>query len=396
MNTSCKIKDDLYYIGASDRRLAQFENMMPVPRGVSYNSYVLMDEKTALLDTADNAVGAQFLENLQGTLAGRPLDYIIVHHVEPDHLALLEEVLLRHPQAVVVCSAMAGKFIQQFFPHGLQVNIQTVKEGDTLNTGRHTLAFVTAQMVHWPEVVVSYESEYGILFSADAFGTFGALGGNLYADEVNFDRDWIDEARRYYTNIVGKYGIQVQTLLKKAANLDIKMICPLHGPVWRQDIGYFIEKHDLWSRYEPEQKAAVVIYGSMYGHTESAATVVANKLGEKGFRDVRMYDVAATHVSYLVSETFRCSHIVLVAPTYNGGLYPPMENYLLDLKAHFLQGRTFGIVENGTWAPVAAKEIQKIFSEMKPNTIVEPIVTLKSAMKEEQMGQVDQLVEALG
>lgn len=396
MNTSRKIKDDLYYIGASDRRLAQFENMMPVPRGVSYNSYVLMDEKTALLDTADNAVGAQFLENLQGTLAGRPLDYIIVHHVEPDHLALLEEVLLRHPQAVVVCSAMAGKFIQQFFPHGLQVNIQTVKEGDTLNTGRHTLAFVTAQMVHWPEVVVSYESEYGILFSADAFGTFGALGGNLYADEVNFDRDWIDEARRYYTNIVGKYGIQVQTLLKKAANLDIKMICPLHGPVWRQDIGYFIEKHDLWSRYEPEQKAAVVIYGSMYGHTESAATVVANKLGEKGFRDVRMYDVAVTHVSYLVSETFRCSHIVLVAPTYNGGLYPPMENYLLDLKAHFLQGRTFGIVENGTWAPVAAKEIQKIFSEMKPNTIVEPIVTLKSAMKEEQKGQVDQLVEALG
>lgn len=396
MNTSRKIKDDLYYIGASDRRLAQFENMMPVPRGVSYNSYVLMDEKTALLDTADNAVGAQFLENLQGTLAGRPLDYIIVHHVEPDHLALLEEVLLRHPQAVVVCSAMAGKFIQQFFPHGLQVNIQTVKEGDTLNTGRHTLAFVTAQMVHWPEVVVSYESEYGILFSADAFGTFGALGGNLYADEVNFDRDWIDEARRYYTNIVGKYGIQVQTLLKKAANLDIKMICPLHGPVWRQDIGYFIEKHDLWSRYEPEQKAAVVIYGSMYGHTESAATVVANKLGEKGFRDVRMYDVAATHVSYLVSETFRCSHIVLVALTYNGGLYPPMENYLLDLKAHFLQGRTFGIVENGTWAPVAAKEIQKIFSEMKPNTIVEPIVTLKSAMKEEQIGQVDQLVEALG
>ena len=396
MNTSRKIKDDLYYIGASDRRLAQFENMMPVPRGVSYNSYVFLDEKTALLDTADNAVGAQFLENLQATLAGRPLDYIVIHHVEPDHLALLEEVLLRHPQAVVVCSAMAGKFIQQFFPHSLQVSIQTVKEGDTLNTGRHTLTFVSAQMVHWPEVVVSYESEYGILFSADAFGTFGALGGNLYADEVNFDRDWIDEARRYYTNIVGKYGIQVQTLLKKAANLDIKMICPLHGPVWRQDISYFIEKHDLWSRYEPEQKAAVVIYGSMYGHTESAATVVANKLGEKGFNDVRMYDVAATHVSYLVSETFRCSHIVLVAPTYNGGLYPPMENYLLDLKAHFLQGRTFGIVENGTWAPVAAKEIQKIFSEMKPNTIVEPIVTLKSAMKDEQMGQIEQMVEALG
>ncbi|MCR5550687.1 MAG: FprA family A-type flavoprotein [Bacteroidales bacterium] len=395
MNTSRQIKPDLFYIGASDRRLALFENMMPVPRGVSYNSYVLLDEKTVLLDTADNAIGAQFLENLQAVLAGRPLDYIIIHHVEPDHLALLEEVLLRHPQATVVCSAMAAKFIQQFFPTGLNVKTQAIKEGETLCTGKHTFTFVSAQMVHWPEVMVSFESEYHILFSADAFGTFGALGGNLYADEVNFDRDWLNEARRYYTNIVGKYGLQVQNLLKKAAGLDIQMICPLHGPIWRENLSYFIEKHDLWSRYEPEEKSAIVLYGSMYGHTESAATVVANKLGEKGFKDVRMYDVAATHVSYLVSESFRCSHIVLVAPTYNGGLYPPMENYLLDLKAHFLTGRTFGIVENGTWAPVAAKEIQKIFAEMKPNTIAEPIVTLKSAMKEEQLASVDQLVEAL-
>lgn len=368
---------------------------MPVPHGVSYNSYVLLDEKTVLLDTADNAVGAQFLENLQAVLAGRPLDYIIIHHVEPDHLALLEEVLLRHPQATVVCSAMAAKFIQQFFPTSLNVKTQAIKEGETLCTGKHTFTFVSAQMVHWPEVMVSFESEYHILFSADAFGTFGALGGNLYADEINFDRDWLNEARRYYTNIVGKYGLQVQNLLKKATGLDIQMICPLHGPIWRENLSYFIEKHDLWSRYEPEEKSAIVLYGSMYGHTESAATVVANKLGEKGFRDVRMYDVAATHVSYLVSESFRCSHIVLVAPTYNGGLYPPMENYLLDLKAHFLTGRTFGIMENGTWAPVAAKEIQKIFAEMKPNTIVEPIVTLKSAMKEEQLASVDQLVEAL-
>ena len=305
MNTSRQIKPDLFYIGASDRRLALFENMMPVPRGVSYNSYVLLDEKTVLLDTADNAVGAQFLENLQAVLAGRPLDYIIIHHVEPDHLALLEEVLLRHPQATVVCSAMAAKFIQQFFPTGLNVKTQAIKEGETLCTGKHTFTFVSAQMVHWPEVMVSFESEYHILFSADAFGTFGALGGNLYADEVNFDRDWLNEARRYYTNIVGKYGLQVQNLLKKAAGLDIQMICPLHGPIWRENLSYFIEKHDLWSRYEPEEKSAIVLYGSMYGHTESAATVVANKLGEKGFRDVRMYDVAATHVSYLVSESFR-------------------------------------------------------------------------------------------
>ena len=248
MNTSRQIKPDLFYIGASDRRLALFENMMPVPRGVSYNSYVLLDEKTVLLDTADNAVGAQFLENLQTVLAGRPLDYIIIHHVEPDHLALLEEVLLRHPQATVVCSAMAAKFIQQFFPTGLNVKTQAIKEGETLCTGKHTFTFVSAQMVHWPEVMVSFESEYHILFSADAFGTFGALGGNLYADEVNFDRDWLNEARRYYTNIVGKYGLQVQNLLKKAAGLDIQMICPLHGPIWRETLSYFLEKNDLWSR----------------------------------------------------------------------------------------------------------------------------------------------------
>ena len=395
MNTTQAIKSDLFYIGASDRRLALFENVMPVHRGVSYNSYLLLDEQTALLDAVDNAVGEQFLENLETTLAGRKLDYFIIHHVEPDHLALTKEVLLRYPDTHIVCSMQAAKFIGQFFDMELVNQPRIVKEGDTLCTGKHTFTFVAAQMVHWPEVMVSYESEYKILFSADAFGTFGALSGNLYANEVNFDRDWLNEARRYYTNIVGKYGVQVQNLLKKAANLDIQMICPLHGPIWRENIQYFIQKHDLWSKYEPESKSVVIVYGSPYGHTESAATVLANILAQKGVKDVRMFDVSVTHVSYLVAEAFRCSHIVLASATYNGGLFPPMETFMLDLQAHALQNRTFAIVENGTWAPQAAKGIQAIMAEMKNNTLLEPIVSIKSSLKNEQLPALQQLADAI-
>ena len=268
-----------------------------------------------------------------------------------------------------------------------------MKEGETLCTGKHTFTFVAAQMVHWPEVLVSYESEYKILFSADAFGTFGALSGNLYADEVDFDRNWIDEARRYFTNIVGKYGVQVQNLLKKAANLDIQMICPLHGPIWRENLQYFIQKHDLWSKYEPETNGVVIVYGSPYGHTESAATVLANMLAQKGVKNVRMFDVSGTHVSYLVAEAFRCSHIVLAAPTYNGGLFPPMETFMLDLQAHSLQNRTFAILENGTWAPQAAKAIQAILGEMKNNTLIEPVVSIKSSLKNDQLSLMQQMAD---
>jgi len=395
MNTSRQISSDLWYVGASDRRLALFENMMPIPSGTSYNSYVLTDEKTVLLDTVDQAVCAQFLENLNAVLAGRALDYIVVHHVEPDHLASLLDVLVRWPDAVIVCSLQASRFMKQFLEIPEQVQFQIVKEGDVLSTGKHALHFVGAQMVHWPEVLVSYDATDKVLFSADAFGTFGALGGNLYADEVNFDREWMYEARRYYTNIVGKYGIQVQNLLKKAATLDIAMICPLHGPIWRQNFGKFIEKYDKWSRYEPEDKEVVVIYGSMYGHTESVATVLAGLLADKGCRNVRMYDVSATHVSYLVSESFRCSHIVLVAPTYNGGLYPPMENYLLDIKAHLLQNRTFTVIENGSWAPVSGNAVKNILGEMKNTTVLEPSITFKSSMKEEQKAELEALAEAI-
>lgn len=395
MNTSRQISKDLWYVGASDRRLALFENMMPIPSGTSYNSYVLLDEKTVLLDSVDQAVSAQFLENLTAVLAGRALDYVVVHHVEPDHLASLQEVLVRWPNATIVCSLQASRMMHQFMDLPGNVQIQVVKEGDTLNAGQHTFNFVGAQMVHWPEVLVSYESTEKILFSADAFGTFGALNGNLYADEVNFDREWMYEARRYYTNIVGKYGFQVQNLLKKAATLDIAMICPLHGPIWRKDFGKFMEKYDKWSRYEPEDKEVLVVYGSMYGHTESVATVLAGMLADKGCRNVRMYDVSATHVSYLVSESFRCSHIVLVAPTYNGGLYPPMENYLLDIKAHLLQNRTFTVIENGSWAPVSGNAVKSILGEMKNITVLEPAITFKSAMKEAQRAELEALANTI-
>lgn len=395
MNTSKKISENLWYVGASDRRLALFENMMPVPHGASYNSYIFTDEKTALLDTVDQAVSCQFLENITNVLQGRKLDYMVVHHVEPDHLASLMEVMVRFPDAVIVCSMQASRLIKQFVELPENTNFQIVKEGDSLSLGQHTLNFVGAQMVHWPEVIVSYESTEKILFSADAFGTFGALSGNLFADEVNFDTDWMDEARRYYTNIVGKYGFQVQNLLKKAASLDIAMICPLHGPLWRKDFDKLIGKYDMWSRYESEDKEVLIVYGSMYGHTESAATVMANVLAEKGCRNIKMYDVSATHVSYLVSESFRCSHIVLFIPTYNGGMYPPMENYLLDIKAHLLQNKTFTVVENGSWAPVSGNVAKTILGEMKNITILEPVIAFKSAMKEEQRAELESLAEAI-
>ena len=395
MNTAREIKPNLWYIGASDRRLALFENVMPVPKGVSYNSYLYTGEQTALLDTADSSVGEQFLENLDATLNGQKLDYMVIHHVEPDHLAMMKEVLLRYPEVKVVCSQQAAKFIGQFFDMDLSGQMQIVKDGDTLTVNDHTLQFVSAPMVHWPEVLVSYDTTAKILFSADAFGTFGALSGNLYADEVDFDRDWLVDARRYYTNIVGKYGLQVQYLLKKSAALDIQMICPLHGPIWRENLEYFIHKHDLWSRYEPEQKGVVIVYGSPYGHTENAATILAGYMAKRGVRDIKMYDVSVTHVSDLVAEAFRYSHIVLAAPTYNNGLFPPMETFLLDLQAHALQGRTFALVENGTWAPQAANVIRKIMAEMKSNTLLEPVVTMKSSLKANQLADLEKLADAI-
>ena len=390
-----KITQDILFTGASDRRLALFENVFPIPRGISYNTYLVLDEKTVLLDTADHAVGERFFENLAYGLQDRPLDYVVVNHMEPDHAATLGEVLRRYPQAQVVGNAKTISMIGQFFDCDIFGRTVTVKEGDTLTTGRHTFTFVMAPMVHWPEVMVTYDTMDKILFSADAFGTFGALSGNIFADEVNFERDWMDDARRYYANIVGKYGVQVQALLKKAAGLDIGYICPLHGPIWRQDIGWFIDKYQRWSTYTPESKTAAIFCGSIYGHTENAADIVANRLAEKGVKDIRLYDVSHTDVSELVSEAFRCSHLVLASATYNGGIFTPMENFLLDLKAHNFQNRTVAVIDNGTWAATAGKQMREIVGAMKNMTVLENGVSLKSSVKEAQRAELEALADTL-
>lgn len=390
-----KVTDDLFWVGSSDRRLALFENVYPIPRGVSYNSYVLLDEKTVLLDTVDASISGLFFENLEYVLNGRTLDYLIVNHMEPDHCAVIGDVVRRYPDVKLVCNAKTVPMLKQFFNFPVEDRTVIVKEMDTLCTGKHTFAFVMAPMVHWPEAMVSYDTVDKILFSADGFGTFGAINGNLFADEVNFERDWLDDARRYFINIVGKYGVQVQNLLKKAATLEIKMICPLHGPVWRENLGWFIEKYDTWSSYKPEDQAVMIAYASIYGNTENAAEILASKLADKGVKNIAMYDVSVTDPSVIVSESFRCSHLVFAAPSYNGGIFTKMETVLSELKAHSLQNRTVAIMENGTWAPVAGRQMREIFASMKNIELLEEGVTIRSAVKEAQEASLEALAEKI-
>ena len=392
-----KVTDDLLWIGGNDRQSPLFESAHPVPRGMSYNSYLLLDEKTVLFDTVDRAVQTQFFENLEHALGGRRLDYVFVHHMEPDHAATLGDLMIRHPEATIVCNGKSLNMIRQFHctdPKGALL----VNEGDAISTGRHSFTFYNAPMVHWPEVMVSYDAADGILFSADAFGTFGALNGILFADEVDFDRDWLDEARRYYTNIVGKYGPHIQLLLGKAAGIldQIKFICPLHGPVWRKDLGYFIDKYDKWSRYEPEEKGVMIAYASMYGNTEAAAQALAARLCEKGITNVSVYDVSNTHVSYLISEAFKYSHIVLASVTYNLGIYPVMKNFLEDMKALNLQNRTFALIENGSWACKSGDLMQKfIDEEMKNMTVLNERLSMASSLSDDKAVELDALADAL-
>lgn len=390
-----KVTDEIVWIGASDRRLALFENIFPIPRGVSYNSYVLLDEKTVLLDTVDASVSGQFFENLEYTLGDRTLDYLVVNHMEPDHCAMIGDIVRRYPEVKVVGNTKTFGMMKQFFGTDFAERAITVKEGDTLETGKHTLHFVMAPMVHWPETMVTYDSKDKVLFSADGFGTFGALNGNIFADEVDFDRDWLDDARRYYTNIVGKYGASVQALLKKAAGLEIAVICPLHGPIWRENLGYILDKYQKWSTYEAEDKAVVIMYASMYGDTASAADALAGALAERGTKKIAVYDVSNTHVSELISEIFRASHLVFAAPTYNAGIYPVMENLLSDMKALAVQKKTVALMENGTWAATTAKQMREKLAEMKDMTVLDTQVTIKSAMLADQRNDLEVLADAI-
>ena len=392
------VTEDLYWVGANDHRLHLFENIHPIPRGVSYNAYLLLDEKTVLFDTVDWSACRQLLENVEYLLGDRPLDYLLINHMEPDHGASIEEILLRWPEVKVISTEKAFLFMRQF---GFQIDgheLIQVKEGDTFSFGKHNVAFVGAPMVHWPEAMVTFDTTNGVLFSADAFGSFIALDGKLFADEVNFDRDWIDEARRYLTNIVGKYGPHIQLLLKKAGGIldQIKYICPLHGPVWRKDLGYFIDKYDKWSRYEPEEKGVMIAYASMYGNTEAAAQALASKLCEKGITNVWVYDVSNTHVSYLVSESFRLSHIVLASVTYNLGIYPVMHDYLMHLKGLNLQNRTFAIIENGSWAPKSGDLMQKfVEDELKNMTVLNERLSLASSLQPDKASELEALADAI-
>ncbi len=389
-----QITENVAYIGGNDRRLSLFENVFPIPQGISYNSYFVDDEKTAVIDTVDKSVSTLFFENLAHVLHGRPLDYVVVNHMEPDHCATLETLAKMYPQMQIVGNAKTFTMIQQFFTLDTDSRCVLVKEGDTLALGTHTLQFFTAPMVHWPEVMVTYEQTEKLLFSADAFGTFGALNGNLFADEAGFGDAEMAEARRYYTNIVGKYGAQTLALLKKAANLDIAMICPLHGPVWRKNLADFTDKYQKWGAYTPEEQGVLIAYGSVYSDTQNAAEILAARLSEAGVK-VAMYDVSVTHPSYIVGEAFRYSHLVFAATTYNNGIFCNMETLLHDLKAHALKNRTVGLIQNGSWAPQSGKLMAELLGSMQGMTVLEPTVTLRSSVKENNLTEIDALCAAL-
>ena len=389
-----KLTDDLVWVGGNDRRLAMFEGVYSVPTGVSYNSYLLTDDSTVLFDTVDKAVGKVFFENLAHALGGRKLDYVIIQHMEPDHSATLSELVLRYPGVTVVCNEKTRAMMEQFFTLDRSVKFHLVQEGDTLPTGRHTLQFLMAPMVHWPEVMVTYDLTDHILFSADAFGTFGALNGAIFADEVDFMRDYLDEARRYYCNIVGKYGTQVQALLQKASALEIEMICPLHGFVWRSNIGDYIEKYQRWSTYQPEDTGVMIAYASVYGNTENTAEIIASRLRDQGIRTV-MFDVSVTPASEIVAAAFRWSHLLFASTTYNAGVFVSMDELLRDLAAHNIQNRTVAFVENGSWAATSGRLMREILSECRNMTFLNETVSLRSSLKPAQSADVDALVEAL-
>ena len=392
MECTREVTDDIYWVGGNDRRLGLFENIHPVPDGVSYNAYLISDDKTCLMDTCDWAVGQRFMENLEAALNGRKLDVLVVDHMEPDHAATLNEVLIRWPDVEIYCTMMASRMYGQYGYKGLE-NLHTVSEGETLSLGKHELEFHLAPMVHWPEVMVTYDKTTGILFSADAFGTFGALNGALFADEMKIDDEWFAEARRYYGNICGKYGMQVQGLLNKAKDLDIKMICPLHGPVWREDLGLFIDKYDKWSRYEPEEKGVLICYASMYGHTENCAEVLASELIQLGVTNVKLCDVSGVHVSYLISDVFKYSNIALFSVTYNMGVFPKMKDFINDMQALNLQNRTVSILENGTWAP-QSKDIMAGMLEQMPNMrVMEEKLTVMSNASDDQREALCKMAE---
>lgn len=375
------------YIGVNDKTIDLFESQYKVPNGISYNSYLIRDEKNVVMDTVDSRMTKDWLNNLEKALEGEKVDYLVVSHMEPDHASNIELLSNKYPEMKIVGNNKTFMYIKQFFNiSNLEERQVMVKEGDILNIGKHTLQFFMAPMVHWPEVMVTYEQSEKILFSADGFGKFGAL---------DVDEEWVDEARRYYFNIVGKYGAQVQALLKKASNLDIKMICPLHGPILKENLEYYINKYDIWSSYKPEDEGVFIAYASIYGNTKAAAIQMAKLLEEKGVKQVVLADLTREDMAEAISNAFRFAKIVLASSSYNSGIFPPMEQFLHHLEGKNYQNRKIGIIENGTWAPSAGKCIKSILDNMKDITICEPMVTIKSRMNEETQTKMEELAKEL-
>lgn len=392
MRCTRNIAKDVIWVGVDSRRLAFFEGVYKVPRGISYNSYLLLDEKTVLFDTVEQDVSPTFIENLEASLGARSLDYIVIHHMEPDHSATLVDVLAKYPKAKIVCNEKTKLMIEQFFDKRAECLL--VKDGDTISVGTHALRFIFAPMVHWPEVMMTFDETLGILFSADAFGTFGALNGAIFADEVDFDRDYLDEARRYYCNIVGKYGSQVQSVLKKLSSLNIKMLAPLHGLVWRENLEYYIDKYNRWSSYTPEVSGVMIAYSSIYGNTELAANILACRLKEAGI-SLAMYDTTVTDHSHILAEAFKYSHLVFASPTYNGGIFSTMDSLLREILSHNLNGRKIAFIENGTWSPMAAKKMREILAPLGKTTFIDTTLVIKSALRDDQYEEIENLAKAI-
>lgn len=394
MKCTRQITDDLYYVGGSDRRIALFENCFPVRDGVAYNSYLLIDEKTVLFDTVDYAIGRQFIDNITSLLDNRKLDYLVVNHMEPDHCALITQLTSLYPEMKIVGNKKTIGLISQFYHVDMTEHSILVNEGDTISTGKHNLKFFMAPMVHWPEVMFTYDETDKTLFSADAFGTFGALDGRIFNDELDYRNNFMDEARRYYANIVGKYGAQVQAIFKKLP-AEIAYICPLHGPVWRKDIPFFFEKYQAWSTYTPEENGVFIAYASMYGDTELAASVLATKLAERGIVNMKMVDVSSHHYSYHISDIFKYSVIVLAAPSYNMSVHPKMNELLTEMKEITVRNRAYAVIENGSWAPSAGKTIKAVVDELKDMRQIGETLTIKSAIMEEQEEKLDELARLI-
>lgn len=396
MQNTRKITDDLYYVGGNDRKIRMFENILPISHGVSYNSYLFLDEKTCLMDTIDQDVSRLFLENVTYALKGRELDYLVIHHMEPDHCYNINEILLRYPNCKLVGNIQTFRYLKNFFP-----NLNTegkeiiVKEGDVLDLGKHKLKFFMTPLVHWPEVMMSFDSTDGLLFTADAFGSFRALDGYLFNDEIDPDTMWLDEARIYYTNIVGKYGVQVLNAFKKLPVKDTKMILPLHGVIWRNNLEYVLGKYQTWASYAYEKKGVMIVYGSMYGNSMNAAEILATRLSENGVRNIEVFDVSATDKDLLVSEAFRLSNIVLISPTYNATMFPGIEEFINDITRMNLQGRTFTLIQNGTWAPQSTRLMKEKLAAMKNLTFTPSELTINSALKDADLETMDKVVNEI-